>query len=69
MAFDSILSCETQLISLFQKLAFNHDQGIQTDFVSTDFTKAFNTVPTRGYFMSSTGMGYGVMYIIGWLIS
>ena len=50
--FRQHLSCETQLISLFHELSFTHDQGIQTDLVSMDFAKVFDTVPTRGYFIS-----------------
>ena len=38
-------SCETQLISLIQDLTLNYDNNIQTDLISMDFAKAFNTVP------------------------
>ena len=38
-------SCETQLISLVQDLTLNYDKDIQTDLISMDFTKAFDTVP------------------------
>ena len=38
-------SCETQLISLLHDLAQNLDHGVQTDLISLDFAKAFDTVP------------------------
>jgi len=38
-------SCETQLISLLYDLAHNLDQGMQTNLISLDFAKAFDTVP------------------------
>ena len=38
-------SCETQLISLIQDLTLNYDNNIQTDLISMDFAKAFDTVP------------------------
>ena len=38
-------SCETQLISLVQDLPLNYDKDIQTDLISMDFAKAFDTVP------------------------
>ena len=38
-------SCETQLISLVQDLCLNYDKDIQTDLISMDFAKAFDTVP------------------------
>ena len=34
-----------QLISLLHDLVQNLDQGVQTDLISLDFTKAFDTVP------------------------
>ena len=41
-------SCKTQLISLVQDLTLNYDKDIrQTDLISMDFTKAFDTVPRR----------------------
>jgi len=36
-------SCETQLISV-QDLIFNYNKNIQTDLISMDFAKAFDTV-------------------------
>ena len=38
-------SCETQLISLVHDLTNNYDAGTQTDLISMDFAKAFDTVP------------------------
>ena len=38
-------SCETQLISLLHDLVRNLDEGVQTDLISLDFAKAFDTVP------------------------
>ena len=38
-------SCETQMISLLYDLAHNVDQRMQTDLISLDFAKAFDTVP------------------------
>ena len=38
-------SYETQLISLVQDLTHNYDVDIQTVLTSTDFAKAFDTVP------------------------
>ena len=38
-------SCETQLISLVHDLTYNYDAGMQTDLISMDFAKAFDTVP------------------------
>ena len=38
-------SCETQLISLVHDLTYNYDEGMQTDLISMDFAKAFDTVP------------------------
>ena len=38
-------SCESQLIETVDDLAFNIDQGLQTDIVVLDFRKAFDTVP------------------------
>ena len=43
--FRQFHSCETQLISLVQDLTLNFDEDIQTDLVSMDFAKAFDTVP------------------------
>ena len=43
--FVSVKSCETELISLLHDLTQNLDQSIQTDLISLDFAKAFNTVP------------------------
>ena len=42
MVFVRTKSCETQLISLLYDLARNLDQ---TDIISLDFTKAFDTIP------------------------
>ena len=38
-------SCETQLVSLIQDLSLNFDNDIQTDLISMDFAKDFDTVP------------------------
>ena len=38
-------SCEVQLISSVQDLALNYDEDVQTDLISMDFAKAFDTVP------------------------
>ena len=38
-------SCKTQLVSLIQDLSLNFDNDIQTDLISMDFAKAFDTVP------------------------
>ena len=46
--FRQFHSCETQLISLVQDLTLNFDEDIQTDLVSMDFVKAFDTVPHHG---------------------
>ena len=43
--FRQFHSCETQLISLVQDLTLNFDEDIQTDLISMDFAKAFDTVP------------------------
>ena len=43
--FRQFHSCETQLISVVQDLTLNFDEDIQTDLVSMDFAKAFDTVP------------------------
>jgi len=40
-----IAHVKTQLISLFQDLSLNYDNDIQTDLISLDFAKAFDTVP------------------------
>ena len=40
-------SCETQLVSLLHDLLYNLNQGVQTDIISLDFAKAFDTVPHR----------------------
>ena len=37
-------SCETQLISLFHDLSQSYDKDIQTDLISLDLAKAFDTV-------------------------
>ena len=42
--FRKYKSCETQLISLLYDLARNLDQRIQTDIISLDFAKAFDTI-------------------------
>ena len=38
-------SCETQLVTLTHDLASSLDNGIQTDMVALDFSKAFDRVP------------------------
>ena len=38
-------SCETQLITIIEKVARNLDNGSQTDLLLLDFTKAFDSVP------------------------
>ncbi|KAI8516955.1 hypothetical protein Bbelb_055360 [Branchiostoma belcheri] len=40
-------SCETQLLSLTDDLAFNRNNGTQTDLIFMDFAKALNKVPHR----------------------
>ncbi|KAI8518891.1 hypothetical protein Bbelb_021480 [Branchiostoma belcheri] len=40
-------SCETQLLSLTDDLAFNRNNGTQTDLIFMDFAKAFDKVPHR----------------------
>ena len=55
--FRQFHSCETQLISLVQDLTLNFDEDIQTDLVSMDFAKAFDTVPHhRLYCTNYSGM-------------
>ena len=38
-------SCETQLITIIEKVARNLDRKLQTDMLLLDFSKAFDTVP------------------------
>ena len=38
-------SCETQLITTLDDLAYNLNSGLQTDLVLLDFKKAFDKVP------------------------
>ena len=38
-------SCETKLISLVHDLTHNYDIDVQTDLISMDFAKGFDTVP------------------------
>ena len=69
--FQQHLSCETQLISLFHELAFNHDQGIQTDLVSMDFAKAFDTVSHKRLFYKLNWYGISVGWctlLAGWFL-
>ena len=47
MTFANLNHVKTQLISLLYELSCNLDQNIQTDLISLDFAKAFNTVPHR----------------------
>ena len=44
-------SCETQLLTLAHELADNLHNGIQTDLVMLDFSKAFDKVPHRKLLM------------------
>ena len=43
--FRSKYSCETQLLITTHDLLPNDDEGLQTDTVILDFSKAFDTVP------------------------
>jgi hypothetical protein len=42
-----------------------HDVGLQTDIATLDFSKAFDTVPTK--LLSKMG-DYGILGYINWLI-
>ena len=44
-AIEKANSCETQLSSLFQDISLNYDNNTQTDLISLDFAKAFDTIP------------------------
>ena len=46
-SFRKSRSCETQLVLLLYDLSYNLDQGVQTDKISLEFAKAFDTVPHR----------------------
>lgn len=50
-------SCETQLAVTVDDLIRYHDKGLQTDIAILDFSKVFDTVPTRSYSTSWTIMG------------
>ena len=43
--FKSGFSCQTQLISLVEDISHAMDNGLQTDVILLDFSKAFDTVP------------------------
>ena len=45
--FRSGFSCQTQLISLNDDIAYAMDNHYQTDLILLDFNKAFDTVPHR----------------------
>ena len=45
--FRSGFSCQTQLISLIDDIAYAMDNHYQTDLILLDFSKAFDTVPHR----------------------
>ena len=45
--FRSGFSCQTQLISLIDDIAYAMDNHYQTDIILLDFSKAFDTVPHR----------------------
>ena len=67
--FRQFHSCETQLISLVQDLTLNFDEDIQTDLVSMDFAKAFDTVLTTDYCINYSGMASKGNSINGYLTS
>jgi len=50
-------SCETQLLTLALELADNLHNGIQTDLVILDFSKAFNKVLHRNLRMKMDNYG------------
>ena len=50
-------SCETQLLTLAHELADNLHNGIQTDLVILDFSKAFDKVPHRKLLMKIDNYG------------
>ena len=45
--YRSGFSCQTQLISLTDDIAYAMDNHYQTDLILLDFSKAFDTVPHR----------------------
>ena len=66
--FHKFKSCETELISLLHELTQNLDQSIQTDLISLDFAKAFDTVPHNRLLYKLDW--YGIMgNIHTWIIS
>jgi hypothetical protein len=55
--FGAKRSCETQLLTLAHELADNLHNGIQTDLVILDFSKAYDKIPHRKLLMKMDNYG------------
>jgi hypothetical protein len=62
--FRSGRSCETQLVYTFNDLAHNREEGLVTDVLILDFSKAFDTVNHRKLLFKLNRMGINAQVII-----
>ena len=66
--FRSLRSCETQLVYVFNDLAYNREKGTITDVIILDFTKAFDTVNHRKLLFKINKLGINLQ-VINWIDS